>query len=274
MLSRIFCNERNMILLILLNAVVITLTYFPTFNKNPLLESLDRVITLLFVVEALVKIRAWGARYYFSRGWNRFDFLLMLLGIPSLLAAFLPLPDMSFWLILRLFRLVRLLRLVSFVPHIEQILAGLGRAMKASLLVLGILALMNYMLAMITCHFFGQVAPELFGNPFRAMYSMFQVFTIEGWNEIPATVVSSIQQSDADNVELSPDFLVAGVQTFFATVFLFGGVLGLSLANAVFVDEMTFDNTDELSEKIDDLREKINELNTAIKGLAERNKQQ
>lgn len=270
MLSRIFCSERNMILLILLNAVVITLTYFPTYRENPLLEGLDRVITLMFVVEALVKIRAWGARPYFSQGWNRFDFLLMLLGIPSLMAAFLPLPDMSFWLILRLFRLVRLLRLVSFVPHIEQILAGLGRAMKASLLILGILALMNYILAMITCHFFAQVAPDLFGNPFRAMYSMFQVFTIEGWNEIPAAVVSSLQETDADHIELSSDLLVAGVQTFFATVFLFGGVLGLSLANAVFVDEMTIDNTDELSEKMDDLRIRIDELNEAIKGLSKR----
>ena len=37
------------------------------------------MITLMFVVEAARQIQAWGARPYFSQGWNRFDFLLMLL---------------------------------------------------------------------------------------------------------------------------------------------------------------------------------------------------
>jgi voltage-gated sodium channel len=41
---------------------------------------------------------------------------------------------------------------------------------------------------------------------------------------------------------------------------LVGGVFGLSLANAVFVDEMTMDNTDAIEEKIDRLREELSEL--------------
>ena len=38
---------------------------------------------------------------------------------------------------------------------------------------------------------------------------------------------------------------------------LVGGILGLSLANAVFVDEMTADNNDRLEQMVSDLREEL-----------------
>jgi voltage-gated sodium channel len=138
--------------------------------------------------------------------------------------------------------------------------AGLGRALRASLLVLGVLAFLNYMLAMFTCHFFRDVAPEMFGNPFKAMYTMFQVFTIEGWNEIPAAVVERIEQADDGTTWVNRHVVTALVQTFFATVLLFGGILGLSLANAVFVDEMTIDNTASLERKVEALQRQFDDL--------------
>jgi len=259
-LSHFFCNERTMMLLILLNGIVITLSYFPLLEGHTAIHRLDRLFTLLFIVEAAVKIGTWGPQAYFCRPWNRFDFILTTLGAPSLFQEVVPLPDMSFWLVLRLFRLARLVRLVNFVPHIEQLLAGLGRALRASLLVLAVLAFLNYMLAMFTCHFFRGIAPEMFGNPFKAMYTMFQVFTIEGWNEIPAAVVERIEQSDGNGTWLNRHVVTAMVQTFFATVLLFGGILGLSLANAVFVDEMTIDNTASLERKVDSLQHRFDDL--------------
>jgi voltage-gated sodium channel len=265
MLSRWFCNERTMMVLILLNGIAITLSYFPLLERHAAIHVIDRIFTLLFIVEAAVKIATWGPRSYFSRGWNRFDFVLTALGAPSLVQELVPLPDLSFWLVLRLFRLARLVRLIDFVPHIDQVLAGLGRALRASLLVLGVLAFLNYMLAMLTCHLFRDVAPEMFGNPFRAMYSMFQVFTIEGWNDIPAAVIERIEQSEAGPAWLNGHVVTALVQTFFATVLLFGGILGLSLANAVFVDEMTIDNTAALEGKVDALQRQFDELLAVLK---------
>ena len=51
---------------------------------------------------------------------------------------------------------------------------------------------------------------------------------------------------------------------------LAGGILGLSLANAVFVDEMTADNTAkaeqlilELKEEIKSLRKDLNKMNSS-----------
>lgn len=265
MLSRIFCSERNMIILIIFNAIVITLEYFPLLHRNWILETLDRTITVLFIMEVIVKIGTYGYHGYFSKGWNRFDFSLTAISAPSLLIGIIPMPDLSFWLVLRLFRLVRLVRLFEFVPHIDQLLAGIGRALRASFLIMAALAFCNYMLAMFTCHFLNDIAPDLFGNPFKAMYTMFQVFTIEGWNDIPAEVVREIKDAEKTIPFLNIEITIAIVQTFFATVLLFGGVLGLSMANAIFVDEMTIDNTDVLEEKIDEMQAQINELIEMLK---------
>jgi voltage-gated sodium channel len=249
-----------MILLILFNALIITLAYFPTLRGNGVLEFLDKLVILLFLLEVIVKIGTYGPRLYFSSGWNRFDFLLTMLSLPALLIGLVELPDLSFWLLLRLIRLVRLVRLLAFVPHIDQLLEGIGRAVRASFLVMATLAFANFMLAMVTCHLLGDIVPESFGNPYKAMYSMFQVFTIEGWNEIPAQVSAELQAGGYTIPGLNTDVTVAIAQTFFATVLLLGGVLGLSLANAIFVDEMTIDNTNELESKVDEMGKQINEI--------------
>jgi voltage-gated sodium channel len=46
---------------------------------------------------------------------------------------------------------------------------------------------------------------------------------------------------------------------------LIGGILGLSLANAVFIDEMMMDNTDELERKVDILTEELRLLREEIR---------
>jgi len=46
---------------------------------------------------------------------------------------------------------------------------------------------------------------------------------------------------------------------------LMGGIFGMSLANAVFVDEMTMDNNLELEQKIDRLQEQIQALTEMLR---------
>lgn len=103
----------------------------------------------------------------------------------------------------------------------------------------------------------------------EAMYSMFQVFTIEGWNEIPAQVVARIEAAEAGSSWLTAGLATGLVQAFFATVLLFGGILGLSLANAVFVDEMTIDNTAALEGKVEAVERKLDEVLARLGGRSD-----
>lgn len=250
MFKRFFLSEQNMLMAVVLNAFLICAMYFPSLRHNAWLEYLDVGFLLLFIVEALVKIRVSGFRGYFSNYWNRFDFFIVVFSLPALLVPFASVPNTSVIIILRLFRIIRIARLLRFVPNMQHVLKGLGRAMKASVFVLAALVFLVFIISIITCHFYGEMVPELFGDPLVSLYSVFQLFTLEGWNEIPAAIALKTDSS----------YLIGATRLYFGLIVLLGGVFGMSLANAVFVDEMTMDNNDKLEVKIDALQRQIAEL--------------
>ena len=252
MMKKFFLNEFNMLMAIVLNSIVICLLYFPQISSNihNKLEYIDHFFILVFLFEALIKLSVYKPKEYFSSGWNIFDFILVIGSLPALISYFYPLPNTAVLLILRLFRLVRLVRFIRFVPRMEMILAGLGRALKSSIFVIMVLIFLNFLLALFTCHFYGEKAPEYFGDPLISSYTVFQLFTVEGWNEIAAIISAKYQNP-----------MIIGLARFsFVLIVLTGGIFGMSLANAIFVDEMTMDNNQDLEAKMDELSEQIAEL--------------
>ncbi|MEM1119049.1 MAG: ion transporter [Bacteroidota bacterium] len=250
MLKRFFLSERNMMTAILINAAVIFLLYFPEIQHNETLIQIDHFFVLFFLMEAIVKLIVFKPKGYFANSWNWFDFIIVVVSLPSLFMTYLPLPDTSSLLLLRVFRLVRLFRLMQFVPHLTMILSGLGRAIKASIFVLMVLLFLDLTLAILTCHFYQDIAPEYFGNPLISAYTVFQLFTVEGWNE-----VADVIANNSEGV-----YSVSFTRFFFVLIVLIGGIFGMSLANAVFVDEMTMDNNRELEDKIDRLQSEIRQI--------------
>ena len=255
MLRRFVLNERNILMAIFINSFIIFMLYFPQFTKNWWLIGLDHFFILLFSVEVYVKWKEHGRKAYFANAWNVFDFILVVGSLPSLLVDFLPVPDTYLLMILRIFRLIRIMRFIRFVPDIGKVLKGLGRALRASVFVFIALLILNFMLALLSCHLFGKLAPDFFGNPLISAYSIFQMFTLEGWNEIPIVIARSM-----DN-----PFLEGMMRLYFVVTVLMGGIFGMSLANAVFVDEMTMDNNLELEQKIDRLQEQIQALTEMLR---------
>ncbi len=255
MLKRFFLSERAMLTAIIINAVVIFALYFPELKGNWWLLAIDHAFIVFFLIEVIVKLAVLKPKEYFAAAWNRFDFIIVMGSLPVLLEGVIQIPEATGLLILfRLFRLVRLVRFLRFIPNIEQVMSGLGRAIKASVFVLAALVFLNFMLAIITCHFYAEIAPEYFGNPLVSIYSIFQLFTLEGWNEIPAAIV---QTTD------SP-MTIGMTRFYFAIVVVLGGIFGMSLANAVFIDEMMMDNNKELEDKVDLLTEEIRALRESL----------
>ena len=252
MLQKTFLSHKITYTAIVLNAVVLFLLSFPEIDSNTkqLLLCLDTFFVLFFIAEAVVKIKSYKSNIYFKDKWNLFDFIIVVLSLPSLLMPLIPsLPDLSFLLLLRLLRLFRLFRFFGFVPHLKQLIEGLGRAFRASLFVLIALVLYNFILALFSCHLFGKYSVEHFGDPIISFYTIFQMFTLEGWNDIPAIIALN-----------SNETVAAWCRLYFVFVVLTGGIFGLSITNAIFVDEMTIDNTAVVEEKIDSLQEQINQL--------------
>lgn len=246
-------SERMVMTVVLLNAAVMTASGFyaegdPT---KKLLDGIDYGCVVYFVIEVILKLRQVGWKGYFSSGWNRFDFVVTLFCLPILAGPWLdPTHRLGFVPIFRTGRLFRLFRLLRFIPNATHLLVGIHRALRASVGIFLALFLINLIIALTATYFFAEMAPEQFGNPALSFYSIFRIFTIEGWYEYPDAL---------ESMATSPAWLI-GIRVFFMASVLGGGMLGFSLANAVFLDEMTMDNNRELEAKVDRLSEQISAL--------------
>lgn len=217
--------------------------------------AVDYACIVYFVVEASLKIGNRGWRVYWTSGWNRFDFLVTVLSLPALLAPIWDLHHFSAILLLRLGRLFRLFRLFVFLPDINRLAGGVARALRASVGVFIALLLINVIFGLGATFLFRELAPEHFGSPFMSGYSLFKVFTVEGWYEIPDLLAE----------RASPAWAVVA-RAYFIIAVVIGGLLGLSLANAVFVDEMMRDNTLDLEAKVESLTGEVRALRLALEG--------
>ncbi|TKG94187.1 ion transporter [Puteibacter caeruleilacunae] len=252
MIKKIFLNNNVILTLILLNAVIIFMSgAIVNESLKSILLIVDNLITGLFVIELLVKVKHLGFCGYAKSSWNIFDFILIILSLPALIAFLLniEISSVSYLLVFRIFRVFKTFRFIKFVPGIEQLIRGIQRALKASIIVLLGFSVYIFIIGVLSFHLFKNIAPEYFGNPFTSLYTVFKIFTVEGWFEIPEKITVGLSSSAAFFTNL-----------YFIFILLSGGILGLSLVNSIFVDAMVSDNTDDLERKIDDLNDKINSL--------------
>lgn len=256
MLKRLFLNDAFIFCLILINALVI---FIQEFNvQNSILSIAEAVFTILFLVELIIKANHFGVSGYLSQKWNRFDFILILLSLPTLASFFFSssVLALNFLLTLRVLRVFKFFRLIKFFPDINQMIAGVQRAIKASYVVfIGYFAIV-FIFSVLTCSLFKNIAPEYFRDPLVSFYSIFRLFSIEGWYEIPDLIASR-----------SNSIVAFFSVSYFIMLLLGGGILGLSIVNSIFVDAMVSDNNNKLEQQVENLERKIDNLHKAINEL-------
>ena len=147
-------------------------------------------------------------------------------------------------------RVFKFFRFIRFVPGIENLIKGIIRALKTSVLVILGFTIYLFIISLFSCYLFKDSSPELFGDPFKALYSTFKLFTVEGWYDIPESIIT----------HTTMPFIRILINLYFILVMITGGIFGLSLVNSIFVDAMVSDNNDELIEKITELDKKIEKL--------------
>lgn len=137
--------------LICMDAVVLGLLTvgFADVNFVTTLFLLDRLCMAIFIVEMLIKMYAYGPRF-FKSGWNVFD--LVVITVSSL-------PVASCLIVLRTFRLFRLLRYVNRFKPMKNII-------NIFLMILPNFAAMAAVLG-VFMYVFGILAVSLFGRRVR-----------------------------------------------------------------------------------------------------------
>jgi len=259
--SRLFLNDRNILALISLNAVIIFFQGFPDTGYEQLFTYLDDLLTVLFLTELFVKARHYGLQEYLRSHWNRFDLTLILLSLPSLLVHIIPeLTDyvnVSFLMVLRVLRVFKFFRFIQFFPQVEHIFRSISEALKASFMVLVGFFVLVFIMAIISTFFFQEAAPNMFGNPLKAYYVIFQVFTVEGWNGVTDALVEEAQFSPV------AEFFT---KAYFIFMLIMGGVFGLSIVNSIFVDAMVSDH-DETEQQFEDVEQELKKMHSKMDRL-------
>ena len=243
-----FTNDKIMLILVVINTITIFIGGYGRGTR--LFVWIDAIFTVLFLFEAIVKIRVFSWGEYWRDKWNRFDFVITIVAVPSLLNLFTEVGVATNVLLsLRSLRVFKSFRLLKFIPNINGLLKGIGLAMKASLIVSIAFAVLLLIIAILSSSVFGTIAPELFGDPGISLFTIFKLFTGDGWSEIPMEIASN-------STVLSGRI----IRIVFAVLFFVGGVLGLSLVNSIFVDAMASDNNDDVLAKLAELEKKLDEL--------------
>lgn len=246
-MKSLLLNDRFILLAIAANTILL---FVGGFYMTPNIEVADDLFTLLFILEAITKIRHYGWKTYWTDSWNRFDLVLLLLAIPSILSLFMELDDsMKVLLSLRAFRVFKSFKTFRFIPNIQSILNGIKLAFNSSLFICLAFSVFLLVTAILTSSLFGKYASEYFGNPLISIYSIFRLFTVEGWYEMPEAIAANAGAT-----------VSMFARIYFCLVLFAGGIIGMSLINSIFVDAMMQDNNDEILKKLDNLERKIDQL--------------
>ena len=257
MIKRLFLNDKFILGLILLNSLILFIgAYFPSESDRNVLAIIDNLITTLFILELIVKFNEYRFKGYFESNWNKLDFILIILSIPTLITFIFNLNtvDFSFLLVFRIMRVFKAFRFFKFIPNVGELVAGIQRALKASIFIFLGFAIYIFIIGVLSFYLFQNSGSEYFRNPMVSLYSTFKIFTVEGWFEIPEQIIIDYSKTATFFTYL-----------YFIFVVLTGGIFGLSIVNSIFVDAMVSDNNDELEKKIDNLDTKITEILTKIK---------
>lgn len=174
------------LVVILINSIVLGLQTIPSLGEGTtagsILSVIDTICLVIFIVEMVLKLIAYRFLGYFKSGWNWFDFIIILTSIASGLSV------LSSARILRVFRVFRSLKglrgfkMVSALKPLQVIIGAIGKSLPGITWTAFLLIIIYYIFSIIGVTQFGEAFPDWFGDIPKAMYTLFQVMTLESWS--------------------------------------------------------------------------------------------
>ncbi len=107
--------DYTMIIIIIINLLIMmgsVETWSPLYEST--LDVLSAVCTCIFILEAILKLLGYGLEEYFKHGWNKFDFVVAVLGILDLIMIGVNSTEVmgifKSFQVMRIFRMARVIR--------------------------------------------------------------------------------------------------------------------------------------------------------------------
>lgn len=164
----------SILVIILINAIILGMETSSslTMQYGGLLQTLDNICLMIFVVELILKLFAKGFSF-FRDPWNLFDFFIV--GISLV-------PASDGLSVLRALRILRVLRALAFAPRLRRTIEGFIAALPGMSSVIILMIIIFYIGSVISTKLFASEFPEWFGSIGASGYTLFQVMTLESWS--------------------------------------------------------------------------------------------
>uniref|UniRef100_A0A087XR72 Calcium voltage-gated channel subunit alpha1 E n=1 Tax=Poecilia formosa TaxID=48698 RepID=A0A087XR72_POEFO len=248
--------EYTVLTMIALNTIVLMMKYYsapPAYDA--FLKHLNTAFTVLFSIECVLKILAFGFLNYFRDTWNIFDFITVLGSITEIVVDLQRIDtfNMSF---LKLFRAARLIKLLRQGYTIRILLWTFVQSFKALPYVCLLIAMLFFIYAIIGMQVFGNIKlneethinqHNNFKTFLGALMLLFRSATGESWQEIMLSCLGGKQ------CETDPSLPPAALTTdqkegcgsdfayfYFVSFIFFSSFLMLNLFVAVIMDNFEY----------------------------------
>ncbi|KNC50163.1 voltage-dependent T-type calcium channel subunit alpha-1I [Thecamonas trahens ATCC 50062] len=201
--------EVGVVAAILLNGIILTIAHYqqPSEVTDTLFVA-NVVFVILFTLELVLKVAAWGPTYYLGDGWNRFDAAVVALSLLGLALRSGVAPPT-----VRVLRVGRLFRLAKRTQTLNRLFKTLLHSLPSLFNIGALVGVVFFVYALLGVSLFGRVrvatAPGEPGFSPRASFSRFdyalltlyRVATTDGWAEVMRAAQLQPPQCDpaADN---------------------------------------------------------------------------
>ena len=286
-----FLYEHLNMVIVILSTVVAILLVLANVAQKELMSGLlfaDALFTVVFLIEIALKIFEAGRKFFFIEAsedttfllrldwWNITDAVVVLLSITSIFMLkdeYQLLSGMYAMIILRVVRLLKLLRLLKiFKRYLANLFEGIRHALIRSLPIIIIFAICLTFLGFILYLLSAQlgIGEQFFKDPITSVFSLFQLFTYDGWHTIPESI-----SSECVKRWQGIWWVDTAVRIGFCALVFAGGIVGVALLNSVFVDGMMLrDKSDEdRTRRLNELNRKIEEISTKLDDMEKRSLQ-
>lgn len=233
-MRKLIYNEIFILIIILINVGVIYFHSFQVFTPYYLFfDTIDIVFTLFFCAEIIIKIQNYQSknklRSYLKDNWNKIDFFSVTLALPSLGILFSQHFELfAGFTALRSLRVFKFLRIIEYIPSGKEISKQMFKAFKSIAFIIFIFIIYSTIISLISVNLFKEYAPSYFNNAFDAFFTIFKIFSGDGFSDVVGEIES----------HCSIEFLYF-TKFYFVFIVFTGSILGLSLINSIFMNQMS-----------------------------------
>ena len=196
--------QYTLMVIILLNMILMAISFDGSSAKlSNFLKTLNYFFTIIFIIECLLKLFAYGIKPYFHISWNKFDFFVVLVSLIDWIVNNVDGIDASFlksFQIIRVLKVLtvsRVLRLIKALKGLEKLIQTLQWSISALVNVLYLTIIIYCIFALVGCYLYDGDKYENFKDKFvyvneyfnmdnfiNAYLLIFRCSTGENWHNI------------------------------------------------------------------------------------------